>query len=225
MLDGVNFTGANLHGVNFTAAVITDVTGLSKDSIRDACGDEATQLDGGFELPVCSQRSSPGSNNGDGFRFGWRVSRDGDTGTTIRLEADDGRIVELLSGNGAIPHIRGEGFNEDARHDVAAATRRDIERAARDIRRAQLEQQAARAESERARTEARAEASAEARAHARIEAQVEAQRAEIERHVDEAQRQQRLIFERHGNGEHRIWLTPAPNTAPPAPSPPPQPDH
>ena len=215
VLDGVNFTGANLRDVNFSAAIITDITGLSKEAMRGACGDATTRLDGGFELPACSQRHDAVPGNGDSVRFGWRVSRGGDHGTTIRLEADDGRFVELLSGNGAVPNIRGEAFDEETLHGVPAAAIREIARAERDFRRAQMDVAQGEAMARSDRAQARVEAPAEARAEAQDRADDVAQR------MEDARRRQRVMFELQGDGEHQIWLTPAPN----APRPPPQPDH
>lgn len=52
-LDGANFSGATLDGTNFAGATLQRATGLSQSRLNRACGDEATRLPSGLNIPRC----------------------------------------------------------------------------------------------------------------------------------------------------------------------------
>ena len=52
-LEGANFRGAKLAGVNFSGAEMDTAVGLTREQLREACGDESTKLPKGLKLPAC----------------------------------------------------------------------------------------------------------------------------------------------------------------------------
>lgn len=52
-LDGANFTKAKMIGAQLQGADLSKVIGLTPSQLIDACGDGATRLPPGIELPLC----------------------------------------------------------------------------------------------------------------------------------------------------------------------------
>lgn len=52
-LQGSNFAGATLSGTNFSGAEMSKARGLSQRQLNTACGDSATTLPAGMNLPPC----------------------------------------------------------------------------------------------------------------------------------------------------------------------------
>jgi uncharacterized protein YjbI with pentapeptide repeats len=53
LLKGANFRGAKLDGVNFSGAEMDKASGLKRGQLAHACGDDATKLPRGLNLPAC----------------------------------------------------------------------------------------------------------------------------------------------------------------------------
>jgi uncharacterized protein YjbI with pentapeptide repeats len=52
-LEGSNFRGANLAGANFSGAELARASGLTQAQLNGACGDQATTLPAGLNIPAC----------------------------------------------------------------------------------------------------------------------------------------------------------------------------
>lgn len=52
-LAGANLSGARLDGTNFSGAELGQARGLTQGQLNRACGDEATELPRGLQIPRC----------------------------------------------------------------------------------------------------------------------------------------------------------------------------
>ena len=52
-LQGARFAGANLAGANFSGAEMDRAVGLTQSQLNQACGDGATRLPRGLNIPSC----------------------------------------------------------------------------------------------------------------------------------------------------------------------------
>lgn len=52
-LEGANFSAAKLTGANFSGAEMATARGLTHNQLEAACGDAATQLPRGLDIPRC----------------------------------------------------------------------------------------------------------------------------------------------------------------------------